>query len=134
MEQNPLKTALQLTLADLAADAKEVDEPTVDLLGLPETAAKRENLSNAGRGRPRGARNHSTQYWVDYIRRKYCSPLEVLAQLATSPIDVLAREAGCSRLDALIQKRHAAEALSPYLHPKLSSIEIAPPGSPGGPP
>jgi hypothetical protein len=118
MEQNPLKAAVQLSLGGLAVDEDiDIDESAVDLLGLPETAARRENLSNAGRGRPRGARNHTTQYWVDYIRRRYCSPLEVLAQLATSPIDVLAREASCSRLDAIIQKRHAAELPTCYADP-----------------
>jgi hypothetical protein len=50
MEQNPLKTAVQLALAGLTADQDEIEEPAADLLGLPETAARRDNLSNAGRG------------------------------------------------------------------------------------
>ena len=47
-----------------------------------------------------------------------------------SPTADLAKELGCSKLDALTEKRRAAEALAPYLHPKLSSLAIYPPGDP----
>jgi len=56
--------------------------------------------------------------------------LEVLAQAARAPIVELARELGCSKLEAFSEKRKAAEALAPYLHPKLSSVAIYPPGHP----
>jgi hypothetical protein len=56
--------------------------------------------------------------------------LEVLAQVMRAPTADLARELGCSKLDAFGEKRKAAEALAPYLHPKLSSVAIYPPGHP----
>jgi hypothetical protein len=115
------------------------DEPS-DLLGLPQTGeAARRSVSERGRrepvgGRPRGLHNRKTEYWIAYLTSRYASPLEVLAQLATAPVDTLARELGCSRLAALQEKRHAAEALAPYLHQRLAQIELRPPGEPGGAP
>ena len=130
-----LATAVQLALRAEAAAATEdedEEEPVLDLLGLPnlDAAPKRANLARAGKGRPPGARNHRTQFWSDYIPRRYGSPLEVLAQVMRSPTADLARELGCSKLDAFGEKRKAAEALAPYLHPKLSSVAIYPPGHP----
>ena len=108
---------------------------TADLLGLPTVAAKREAavfVNNAGKGRPRGIRNHKTEQWLDYLTRRYASPLEVLAQIANAPVDALATELRCSRLEALREKRHAAEALAPFLHSKLATLELRPPGDPRG--
>ncbi|HEY1433466.1 MAG TPA: hypothetical protein VGF39_17820 [Stellaceae bacterium] len=129
-DPNPIKSALQLVLA------MEEDEPVEDLLGLDRTAAQvRERaagLTNAGRGRPPGSRNRTTEHWRQYLTKRYGSPLEILAQMAVAPIDELARELHCSRLDAAREKRHAAEALAPYLHPRLQSLEVYPAGDPRG--
>jgi hypothetical protein len=106
-----------------------------DLLGLPTVAAKREAAvfaNNAGKGRPRGIRNHKTEQWLDYLTRRYASPLEVLAQIANAPVDALAAELHCSRLEALREKRSAATALAPFLHSKLAVLELRPPGDPRG--
>jgi len=131
---NGLSTAVQLALAAEAArqQIEDDDEPVLDLLGLPnlDVAPKRANLARAGKGRPPGSRNHTTNFWLEHITRKYGSPLEVLAQAARAPIVELARELGCSKLEAFSEKRKAAEALAPYLHPKLSSVAIYPPGHP----
>lgn len=137
---------MQLELVGATEQAAEdpsargsLDEPG-DLLGLPRTGdAARRAISEVVRrgrvgGRPRGLHNHKTEYWIAYLTSRYASPLEVLAQLATSPVDALARELGCSRLAALQEKRHAAEALAPYLHQRLAQIELRPPGVPGGAP
>jgi hypothetical protein len=124
-----LTTAVQLALRAAAAQEVEDDEPVYDLLGFQTSEVpKRANLARAGMGRPPGSRNHTTQFWLDYISRKYGSPLEVLGQMMRMPIDDLARELSCSKLDAYTEKRRAAEALAPYLHPKLSSVAIYPPG------
>ena len=124
-----LTTAVQLALRAEAAQEVEDDEPVYDLLGFQTSEVpKRANLARAGMGRPPGSRNHTTQFWLDYISRKYGSPLEVLGQMMRMPIDDLARELSCSKLDAFTEKRRAAEALAPYLHPKLSSVAIYPPG------
>jgi hypothetical protein len=131
-DRNLLLRATTLVLAAQTQEAED-EEPTLDLLGLPEIQ-KSANLSRAGRGRPRGARNRTTKEWCEHITRKYGSPLEVLAQMARAPIGQLARELGCTRLEAYVQKRHAAESLAPFLHPKLSTVTLHPPGHPGGPP
>jgi hypothetical protein len=106
---------------------------TADLLGLPKVAEKRARViaeNNAGKGRPRGQHNRKTQAWVEHILRRYPSPLETLAQIQASPIDVLATELRCSRLEAMTQKRHAAEALAPFVHQKLTAVEVVPPPEP----
>ena len=124
-----LTTAVQLALRAEAAQEVEDDEPVYDLLGFQTSEApKRANLARAGKGRPAGSRNHTTQFWLDYISRKYGSPLEVLGQMMRMPICDLTRELSCSKLDAYTEKRRAAEALAPYLHSKLSSVAIYPPG------
>ena len=124
-----LTTAVQLALRAEAAQEVEDDEPVYDLLGFQTSEApKRAILARAGKGRPPGSRNHTTQFWLDYISRKYGSPLEVLGQMMRMPICDLTRELSCSKLDAYTEKRRAAEALAPYLHSKLSSVAIYPPG------
>jgi hypothetical protein len=139
----PSACAPQLTL-DIEAPVRQprdefdpAETHAADLLGLPKVAEKRAlvvSANNAGKGRPRGRHNHRTQAWVDHLLKRYPSPLETLAQIQASPIDALAAELHCTRLEALIQKRHAAEALAPFVHQKLASIEIKPPGHPGGEP
>jgi hypothetical protein len=121
----------------LLDEAKGLDEyesegeaPELDLLGLPRLPRAQErsaNLTRAGRGRPPGSRNQSTEAWRDYITKKYGSPLEILAQMSRAPIEELAKELHCSRLDAFVQKRHATEALAGYIHPKLTAVTLRPP-------
>jgi hypothetical protein len=132
-------TQLELEVATPKHAPRPQVEPedcrAADLLGLPTVAAKREVAvfaNNAGKGRPRGIRNHKTEQWLDYLTRRYASPLEVLAQIANAPVDALAAELHCSRLEALREKRHAAEALAPFLHSKLATLELRPPGDPLG--
>ena len=95
-----LITAVRLALrSEAAQEVEDEQEPALDLLGLPnlDAAPKRANLARAGKGRPPGARNHSTQFWQDFISRRYGSPLEVLAQIMRSPTADLAKELGCAR-------------------------------------
>src|SRR6516162_9734003 len=111
-----LTTAVRLALTAEAAAEVEDDEPVYDLLGFATSEApKRANLARAGKGRPPGARNHTTQFWLDYISRKYGSPLEVLGQMMRMPIADLARELNCSKLDAFTEKRRCAEAIHAML-------------------
>jgi hypothetical protein len=124
------RTLMLLDQAKRLDDAESEDEaPELDLLGLPQLKAPQRsaNLARAGRGRPPGARNHSTEAWRDHITKRYGSPLEVLAQMSRAPIEELARELHCSRLDAFVQKRHAAEALAGYIQPKLTAVSLKPP-------
>lgn len=108
-----------ITAVELVHDGSApVSEPEqLDLLGLPVgVAANGEVLRKAGPGRPAGSRNKRTEAWAEFLLSRYASPLEVLAQIATERVDVLAASLGCGKLEALQEKRHAAIALAPYLH------------------
>jgi hypothetical protein len=105
-----------LTGAPPGAEAEQLD--LCDLLGLP--AARLGSVTFAdqvrGRGRPAGARNKRTVEWANYLTRRYGSPLEVLAQIATTSVTELRDSLACSALEALGEKRLAAIALLPYIH------------------
>jgi hypothetical protein len=60
--------------------------------------------------------------------------LEGAVQLANAPIAELAQELRCSPLDAAKLKVQAMAASIPYLHQRLASVELKPPGSPDGVP
>lgn len=78
-----------------------------------------------GAGRPPGARNRSTEAWRQYLLQRFGSPLEALLQVATSPIDELAREMGLKRGAAFRIQVDALEAALPYLHQKLpQAVEL----------
>lgn len=72
-----------------------------------------------GPGRPPGARNRRTEEWVEYLGNKGRLPLEVLHELYNKPLDELKAELGCSSLEAMQERRHAAVAALPYLHQKM---------------
>lgn len=71
-----------------------------------------------GAGRPAGSKNKNTKEWADYILSKYASPLEVLAKTYSRPVELLAAELNCSRLEAYKVQVAAARELSPYIHQK----------------
>lgn len=105
------------------ADRLEQLDLIEDVLGLPDLEpGEKVVVLNGGitrnAGRPVGARNKRTQEWADYILSRYTSPLEVLAQLAVARVDVLAEQLGCTRLEAMQEKRQAAIALVPFIHQK----------------
>jgi hypothetical protein len=50
------------------------------------------------------------------VNSRYDGPLEVPAQIATTPVTALRDALACSALEALAEKRHAAIALLPYVH------------------
>ena len=95
----------------------EDDVEQSDLLGMRDMP--REFGPSRGRGRPAGSRNRRTAEWAGYLLQRYASPLEVLAQMATAPVAELATKLGCSPLEAMMEKRHAATALLPYLHQRM---------------
>ena len=114
----------------------EDDEPLEDMLGLPGVAAAQAEArrGNAGKGRVKGSHNRRTTELINYVERRYGSPIELLMQMARAPVPELARELQCSRLDAYKTKQSAAIAVVPLLHPRLASFEVLPPGAPGGEP
>ncbi len=104
-----------------AAPADDVVEEQLeldDLLGLPETTAVVSLREKRGPGRPPGAPNRRTVEMAQFLLKRYASPLEVLAQIATARVDELSQSLGCDKLEALQEKRLAAIALLPYVHQK----------------
>ena len=104
--------------ADPSGAPPGAEPEQLDLLGLP---APRSGTPSAaavarGAGRPLGSRNKRTVAWANYLTRRYGSPLEVLAQIATAHITVLRDSLACTALEAMIEKRQAAIALLPYIH------------------
>ncbi len=109
-------TGRAAVLAELEPTAEPPggDVEQLDMLGLPQVGVTPEVWS--GRGRPPGRRNKRTEAWAEYLLSRYGSPLEVLAQIMTAPAASLARQLGCSAVEALAEKRLAAIALMPYVH------------------
>jgi len=87
-------------------------------VGRGEAAAPAIEAERKG-GRPPGARNRRTMEWVEYMGGRYRSPLIVLAEIYSRPVDALAMELGCTRYEAFQLQLRAAEQLAPYLHQKL---------------
>lgn len=92
-----------------------------------------ERTGSSGAGRPKGARNKSTEQWRQYLLAKYPSPLETLLAMTVRTPEQLAREMKLYKpivyegeitaheLDtgaALSVIRDAAVAALPYLHQK----------------
>lgn len=69
-------------------------------------------------GRPKGARNRSTEEWRKYILSKYKSPLVMLCEVYSRPLAELKKEVNCDALDAFKLQLSAAQAAIPYLHQK----------------
>jgi hypothetical protein len=132
MEQNNARAALTAVLQAELLGLDNEEQPE-DLIGLPGISPPAVG-GNAGKGRAHGSHNRRTSELIAYINRRYGSPIEILMQMARAPVVELARELHCSRLDAYKTKQQAAAAATPYLHAKLATIEVVPPGHPGGEP
>lgn len=72
-----------------------------------------------GRGRPQGSRNRRTEDWARLVLDTRRSPLLVLADFYSLPVEELAGRLGCDRLDAAKLQMAAAVALAPYVHQRL---------------
>ena len=123
MSAEGLKTAADLVLSAMGQREPEPEPEQIDLedlLGLPRPIVSAPDGAASperrGPGRPPGSRNRRTVQWVDFLLRRYASPLEVLAQMATARVEDLKNQLGCNALEAFQEKRHAAIALAPFLH------------------
>lgn len=72
-----------------------------------------------GPGRPKGAINRNTKELREYLLSRHRHPAEVLAEAYSRPLEVMARELNCSKLDAYKIQQGAAEALLPYVAQKM---------------
>jgi hypothetical protein len=118
-EKTALEIASQARLLEPEEEIEQVD--LLQSLGAPVTSnvLKLRAAKRIGPGRPAGSRNRRTVEMANYLLSKYTSPLEVLAQIATAPIDELSASLSCTKLEALQEKRLAAIALKDHLHSKM---------------
>ena len=120
-DQKPgLQAAVNLTVEDSAPpEGAATDQLPLWPAARLDERGTREDPKPRGRGRPPGALNKSTSDWVDYIRSRYRSPLEMLAETFSRPVDQLADELRCKREDAFKLQLIAAKELAPFLHSKM---------------
>jgi hypothetical protein len=146
-----LATAARELLATQPSAPERAEQLDLDFLGMP---AYREESTGAQivpvperldrvpefrdldeprrRGTRAGVRNRRTEEWLAYFATRYRSPVENLLAMGNMSIEELCKSLRCSPLEAAnIKIRCNAEA-APYTHAKLATIEIKPPGTPGG--
>ncbi len=70
-------------------------------------------------GRPKGARNRSTRDLVKLIEATGRHPILAMAEIVATPIDVIARTLGCTKLEAAEYHRKVVSDLAPYVAQKL---------------
>ena len=87
--------------------------------GVAGGIARAADQARRGPGRPRGAMNKRTAKVRDYLLSRYVHPAEALAQAYSRPVDVLAVELGCSKLEAFQAQMRAAAELLPYIESKM---------------
>lgn len=104
----------QLPLLEVAAPAE------------PAPAAPPPGERSRG-GRPPGAKNRRTEEWTEYLLSRYRSPLVVLAETYSRPVEVLAAELGITRAEAFKMQLTAARELAPYVHER-QAIAVKPTG------
>jgi hypothetical protein len=115
-EKAALEAAIAAGPPTLPEDPEQLDL-IEDCLGLPETPSLKEYRERKI-GRPPGAKNKRTEALATYLLSRYSSPLEVLMQIATRPVEELVAALGCTKIEALQEKRLAAIPCIPYLHQK----------------
>jgi hypothetical protein len=114
--------ALQAAIEDELGEERLVQAPLFpaqELDRLPaEPFARREQLRRPGR--PIGSPNKRSLRMREFIALKgYTDPLLFFAEAISRNVGDLAKELGCSPLEAFQEMRHCASELAPYLHSKM---------------
>lgn len=128
-------SGLKTALASALGAHGDVGDDAADLFGEPAAAGGEVVAAGPRGGRPKGARNKSTEAWRSYLIQRYGNPLEELLRLGMSSTAEIAEELHlraierdkegvviCRDLDlseAARVKRSALEACLPYLSQKL---------------
>lgn len=94
-----------------------------DETGSPGAAAIEHE--RRGRGRPRGSLNRRNAKFRDQILALYPHPAEALARAYSTPVELLAAQLGCTKLEAAQIGVRAAAELLPYLEGKAPiSVDV----------
>lgn len=121
-DRNPASAALDGVKADPLEQGRQRQLP-LPVVGLDRSGDEvdgelSEAIEPRRPGRPKGARNRSTEEWRQFMLSRYPSPLIAMAETLSRPTDELATYLGCSRLKAYELQMQAAQALAPYMHQK----------------
>lgn len=118
-----IREAAAEAVADLIGPA-----PVQQLLPLAPAGAELDELqppAPATGGRPAGAVDRKAAEWRAFMLARYRSPLVVLAETYSRDVRLLARELGCTRLEAFQLQLRAAQEAAPYLHSKApASLQV----------
>lgn len=135
-DETGLKGALKLDEAARALAAeKAAQDPDGDQLGLFEGSSvfgtlvvDSHRIVPNGRGRPKGSTNKTTADLVKLIQSKGRHPLLAMAEIVSTPIDVLAATLGCKKIEAAEYHRKVMSDLAPYVaqrQPQAVQVEGA---------
>lgn len=134
------RTGTQAALAELgarepieqggAAGADEVQEDLfADSAALPVLLVPKadgsyghDRLERRGPGRPKGSRNLKTRQLVELVTQKYGHPILRMAELAATPIPILAKTLGMTMAEAAEYHRKLQNDLAPYVAQKLPQM------------
>lgn len=90
-----------------------------------------EQTKNKRRGRPKGSANVRTREIADRAAREGITPLEVMLAAMRHAYDMAAQSGDAEKLELLSVAAEHAKSAAPYIHPRLSSVEVSGPN--GGP-
>ncbi|MCE7026415.1 hypothetical protein [Jiella avicenniae] len=76
-------------------------------------------VTRSGPGRPKGSRNRSTAELAKLISTTGRHPVLAMAEIVSTPIDVIAATLGCKRIEAAEYHRKVMADLAPYVAQKM---------------
>lgn len=138
-DQDGVSGSVRGAVADLAAElaAKAADPVQLQLLEAPPSRFEaggtasgtnrslHEVLRARGAGRPAGSGNVATREVRDFIRKVFGDPMLETARWMMHTPETLAKELGCTLLEAFDRLQGLREALMPFMHAKLAPVDDA---------
>jgi hypothetical protein len=139
------ETGHKQALAEAVAEARAQELQSLDQLELFEAprlsnGAPAQVVAARGAGRPTGARNKRTDEAARFYKGRYGDPLargieiSALPILAPGVLPELAKVLGCDRFEAARWWSGVYASTMPYVHQRLATLTVKPPGSPEGEP
>ena len=123
MSQLP-KSAVERALEQAQDAAVFVPAQQLPLIPTEISRAETQGAAPVGRGsgRPPGAKNKRAVEMASYLTANYRHPLVGLAEIFNRPVEVLAAQLGCTKLDAFRMQMDAMVQLAPYVAQKLPQM------------
>jgi hypothetical protein len=141
------ETGHKVALAEAVAEARQQEQDLADQLdlfeqGLPRAASVPIATEPRGAGRPIGARNKRTDEAARFYIARFGDPLSRGVEISALPILAnggqvlleLAKILGMTRENAAKWWAGVYAATLPYIHQRLATLTVKPPGSPEGEP